>query len=204
MKIHDVDQNTEEWLRLRMGRVTASELDNIISPTWEIRKGKMPQTYLHSKAAEAYIGKPDLGFQSWETEQGQLLEMESRKWYCFQFSKERLRQVGFVEGDDGRSGCSPDGLIGDDGGLELKNPQQKAHVGYLLGGTLPAEYAAQVHGSMLITGRKWWRFVSYHRRLPKFILHVKRDEKICATIRDALAAFYKRFDEAMAKLREAE
>lgn len=203
MKIHDVEQGTDAWLRLRMGKVTASELGNLISPTLEIRKWstEMPRTYLAAKVGEAFEGTPDIEGGSWETEQGQLMEMESRKWYAF-WSGERVRQVGFIEGDDGRCGCSPDGLIGEDGGLELKNPQRKAHTGYILNGGLPKDYAVQVHASMYITGRKWWRFVSY-RRKSKFVLTVERDEKICATIAEALAGFYAKFDAAMKQLREA-
>jgi hypothetical protein len=201
VKIHDVEQGSDAWLRLRMGKVTASELGNLISPTWEIRTGDMPKSYLAAKVGEAFEGTPDIEGGSWETEQGQLMEMESRKWYAFS-SGDRVKQVGFIEGDDGRCGCSPDGLIGEDGGLELKCPQRKAHTGYILNGVLPKEYAVQVHANMYVTGRKWWRFVSY-RRKSKFVLTVERDEEKCAIIAKALAAFYKRYDEAMHKQREA-
>lgn len=199
MKIHtDIVQGTAEWLKIRAGKVTASEIDALISPTLQIRKGDGVQTYLYQKVAELKTG-PLPGFHSWEAEEGQMLEDEARKWFAFQ-SNERLHDAGFVEHDDGRCGCSPDALIGEDGGLELKAPQPVNHVRYLLDGILPKEYAAQVHMSLYVTGRKWWKFVSYRRKFPAFVLTVERDEKICATIAEALAGFYARLDEARNKL----
>lgn len=202
MKIHDVAQGELDWLRLRCGRVTASELDNLLTPKFELRTGEGVKTYLYRKVAEGFRGEPLPGFTSFATEQGQELEDEARKWYVFQ-SDERVRGVGFCEGDDGRCGCSPDALIGEDGGLELKCPEPTNHVRYLMEGTLPKDYAAQVHMSMFVTGRKWWNFVSYRRRFPKFVLRVERDEKINAKIQEALTGFYAKYDEAMKKLKEA-
>lgn len=208
MKIHACIQGDADWRLLRIGRVTASALDAIVTPQFAIRKGETPYTYLCRKLAEKFKGRPldDEDFATYDTEQGQMLEDEARKLYCFSYKPkgERLIDAGFVEHDDGRFGCSPDALIGETSGLEIKAPKFKTHVKYLLNGTLPDEYAAQVHGSIYATGRPSWVFMSYARGFPPFVLTVKRDEKICATIGEALAAFYKRFDEAMAKLREAE
>jgi len=106
----------------------------------------------------------------------------------------------FVEHDDGRCGCSPDGLIGDDGGLEIKAPQPTNHVKYLLDGTLPKDYAVQVYFSLYATGRAWWKFVSYRRKFPPFVLTVDRDEAIMAKIGKVLADFYAKFDAAFERL----
>lgn len=201
MKIHDCTQGDLEWYKLRAGKVTASEADALLTPLFKISEGAGVYTYLCSKVAEA-VGGALPSFYSWETEQGQILEDEARKWYSFEFDEE-VKNVGFCESDDGRSGCSPDALIGDDGGLELKCPQPTNHVRYLLDGVLPKDYAVQVHFSMFVTGRLWWRFVSYHRKFPPFVLRVDRDEKIQGQIKSALDAFYKRYDEAIAKLKSA-
>lgn len=201
MKIHDCAQGELEWMKLRAGKVTASEASSLLTPLFKIKEGDGPFTYLCTKIGETF-GEIMPQFSSWETEHGQILEDEARKWYAFQFN-ERLHNVGFCESDDGRSGCSPDALIGDDGGLELKAPQHTNHVRYLLDGILPKDYAVQVHFSMFVTGRKSWTFASYHRKLPPFVLRVERDEKICATIAEALAGFYKKFDAALAKLKAA-
>lgn len=199
MKIHNVTQGEGDWLKVRAGKVTASEIDALVSPTFEIRKGAQVHTLVCQKVAETLNGGPLPGFTSWQTEEGQMMEDESRKWFAFA-SDEKLIDAGFCEHDDGRCGCSPDSLIGEDGGLELKNPQHVNHVRYLLDGTLPKDYAAQVHMSLYVTGRKWWKFVSYRRKFPPFVITVERDEKICAIIAEALAGFYAKMDDALQRL----
>lgn len=202
MKIHtDIEQGTAQWLALRAGKVTASEIDALLTPLFKIKEGEGPETYLDCKIGEAWTpGEVDPGFTSFATEQGQILEDEARKWYAFEFN-ERLHDVGFCEHDDGRCGCSPDALIGEYGGLEIKCPARHTHVRYLRKQTLPKEYAAQVHMSLYVTGRKWWKFVSYRRRFPALVLTIERDEAICAKIHEALTGFYERFDAEMSKLR---
>jgi hypothetical protein len=200
MKIYTCAQGEQEWLTARVGKVTASEADQLLTPEFEIRKGEMPKTYLARKLAEHVLGRPLEGFSSFETEQGQILELEARSWFNFEFDH-KVRQVGFIEYDDGRCGCSPDALLDDDGGLELKAPQPTNHVRYLLDGTLPKDYAVQVHFSLYVTGRPWWSFVSYRRKFRPFVLRVERDEKIIAKIGECLSAFYERFDAALQKLK---
>lgn len=203
MKIHPVLQGDAAWLRLRLGRVTASDMDRLVTPEFKLRTGEMPHTYLCEKLAEAWIGNPIAQFSTWETEQGQILEDEARRWYAFEFDDHKVQNVGFIEGDDSRCGCSPDALLGDDGGLELKCCQYTAHLKHFLAGTLPKDYAAQVHMSLYVTGRPWWRFVSYRRGFPPFVRTVERDEKIMATIAEALTSFYEKFDAAFDRLNEA-
>lgn len=204
MKIYtDIEQGTAEWLAIRAGKVTASELKNILTPKFAIKEGEMPLTYLYKKVAEGFRGKPleDEDFSSFHTENGQMLEDEARKFFCWNFDTDKLTDAGFVEHDDGRFGCSPDALIGDDSGLEIKCPMSKTHVKYLLQGKVPDDYMTQVHGSIYATGRKSWRFMSYARKFQPFVLTVHRDEAICAKIQTALAGFYKQYDAAMAKLK---
>jgi len=197
MKIHECTQGQSEWLNARLCKVTASEAGEILTPEFEIRKGETPKTYLAKKLAEKALNRPIDGFSTFATENGEILEMEARAWFALEHDQYTVRQVGFIEGDDGRCGCSPDALLDEDGGLELKCPQPTNHVKYLLEGTLPKDYAVQVHFSMFVTGRPYWMFVSYRRKLPPFVLRVERDEAIMAKIQAALTAFYARFDEAM-------
>ncbi len=205
MKIYNCAQGEAEWALLRLGKVTASGLGQIVDSNFERRTGAMPFTYLCSRVAEAYRGKPiaEEAFTSRATEEGQLLEEEARRACCFMFDQQQIRNVGFCLHDDGRFGCSPDALVGDDSGLEIKAPYTKTQVGYLLKGKLPIEYSAQVHGSMYATGAKSWRFFSYSRSLPPFTLLVQRDEAIMKKIADALAHFYAQFDKALATLKAA-
>ncbi len=181
MKIHEVEQGSFEWSALRAGIVTASELDALVSPTWEIRKGEGPKTYLARKVAiETY--------QSFDMEQGAVIESEARNWFELSYDV-AIKRVGFITTDCGRFGCSPDGLLGDDKGLELKCPAIHTHAAYLLRGEVPKDYLAQVHGGMFATDFNEWKFVSYRRHFPNLVLTVKRDASIQAIIAEALTKF---------------
>ena len=113
MKILEVKQGTEEWLDARLGLVTASELDALITPGWKVKdiESAGPTTYLYRKIAEAWLCKPVNTFGSFATEQGQLLEPEARPWFELAHDCEVSTKAGFIVGEDGRCGCSPDGLI---------------------------------------------------------------------------------------------
>lgn len=200
MKIHDCVQGEGDWALVRAGKVTASDADNILTPEFKARTGDTPKRYLYQKIAERLRKGPVVQFSTYETEFGQMLEDEARAWFHFNHEHE-MKTVGFCEQDDGTCGCSPDALLDEDGGLELKCPQSTNHVKYLVEGILPKDYAVQVHFSMYVTGRAWWYFVSYHRPpFPKFVLKVQRDEAICAKIHETVAAFNGDLNAAMEKL----
>lgn len=193
MIIHPEPQGSVEWLLKRAGLPTASEFDQLVTPDFKIRTGETPRTYLAKKVSERWQGGPLVEFNTFDMEQGNILENEAKPWYALEYNQE-IQSVGLITTDDGRIGCSPDGLIGADSGIEIKCPQVYTHVRYLLNGGLPKEYAAQVHGSMFVTGRSEWKFVSYRRRFPALVLTVERDEKIQSVIRDALEVFLSSLD----------
>ncbi len=232
MKIHSVEQNSLEWTKLHFGIPTSSGLDNLITPEFALRKGELPKTYVYKKVAEKLQGRPliDLSVSSFMLEQGMIIEEEARPWYALEYDK-KIKQVGFIAADDGRFGCSPDGLIqteysvgetigargyafvdgiGYDCGLEIKSPAAHTHVKYLCMGVLPKEYVCQVYGSMFATGFKKWIFVSYRRGLPALVLEIPRDEKAMAAIALAIDSFHTEFDRAynriqnITKLRDLE
>ncbi len=202
MKIYDCAQGSLEWTKLHFGIPTASGLDNLITPEFELRKGELPKTYVYKKVAEKLQGRPliDLGASSFAMDQGMIVEEEARPWYALEYDK-KIKQVGFITTDDGRFGCSPDGLIlNDDCGLEIKSPAAHTHCKYLCMGVLPKEYAAQVYGSMFVTGFKKWIFVSYRRGFPALVLEIHRDEKAMSMIRAAINQFHAEFDRAIARI----
>ncbi len=207
MKIHDCAQGTLEWTKLHFGIPTASGLDNLLTPEFELRKGELPKTYVFKKVAEKLQGRPliDLGASSFMLEQGMIIEEEARPWYALEYDK-KIRQVGFITTDDGRFGCSPDGIIEDSGtpdndcGLEIKSPAAHTHCKYLCMGVLPKEYVAQVYGSMFVTGFQKWIFVSYRRGFPALVLEIYRDERAMSMIRAAINQFHGDFDRAMDRI----
>jgi len=199
MKIHACAQNTSEWMALHVGIPTASGFGNLVTPKFEIRKGEMPKTYVYSKAAEKWRKRPLIGVTGgFDLEQGMIVEEEARPFYELETGR-KVTEVGFITSDDERCGCSPDGLL-EVGGIEIKCPAAHTHVKYLVNGALPDEYAAQVFGSMFVTGAPEWQFMSYRRNFPPLILTIKRDEAIMEKIGQALELFYKAFEEAMKKI----
>ena len=197
---HAVPQGSEAWLLLRRGKPTASEFHNLVTPEFKIRTGQTPQSYIYAKAAEMFCGiTQEDQANSWAMQQGTMLESEAIPYYELVHDV-KVRRVGFVTTDNCRIGCSPDGLIGEDGGIEIKSPQPPKHVQNLMEGIVPKEYLPQIHGSMFVTGRPWWIFMSYSRKFPPLIVCVERDERIQAVLREALDGFLARFDETMAKI----
>lgn len=200
MKIIDVKQGTEEWLRYRAGIPTASEFDQLISPgKWEIREGEMAKKYLGLKLAEWWLNGPLPGATFWNSEQGHLLEAEARPTFTIETGI-RVVPVGFVTTDDGLVGCSPDGLIGDYSGLECKAPEAHTHTAYLVAGKLPPEYTVQVQGAMYVTGRQVWYFYSYRRGFPNLCLEVAADPLCQEIIQTALEKFLGKFNQAKGRL----
>jgi hypothetical protein len=100
-----------------------------------------------------------------------------------------VERPGFCIREDVPVGCSPDGFLGDDMGLEIKCPLAHTHVGYLIDGRIPAMYVPQVQGSMWVTGRPRWTFFSYHPDLDPLIVVVQRDEEFHAALEKYLTKF---------------
>lgn len=191
------------WYWLRMGIPTASNFDRIITPA----RGALStgiDGYIAELIAELATGIP-VGVESYTSrsmEHGIDTEAEARGWYGFDTGHD-VEEVGFITTDDGHFGCSPDGLVGDDGGLELKCPEAKTHVGYMLdNAALLAAYKCQVHGSLVVTGRSWWDIVSYCRNMEPVVVRVEPDD-FTSKMSVALSEFRIRFEEAVARFEDA-
>lgn len=198
MRIIDCQQGTPEWWEARRGIPTASRFDSIITPK-TAKPSAQAWPYICELIADRVLGTP-MGVESYTSramQDGIDCEPEARAWYALERDVE-VRQVGFCVMDDGAAGCSPDGLIGDDGGLELKCPLAKTHVGYLLDGVLPTEYKCQVYASLVVTGRAWWDFASYCLGFPPLVVRVTPDD-FTAALRGALDAFTGQYREATAR-----
>lgn len=199
---HPVEQQSVDWAIARSGIPTASELGNLLTPEFAIRKGEMPKSYLMKKLAESWYGGPLASFNTVDMEIGKILENQAIPTYEL-LHDVKIQRTGLITTDDGGFGCSPDGLIGEDGGIEIKCPAPQTHIKYLIGGKLPDDYAPQVHGAMFVTGYKWWKFMSYCPGLPEFLITVHRDEKIAEIIDEVLGQFWEAFEFGMNKLIEA-
>lgn len=201
MKIFDCEQGTTEWALLRRGVITASEIGALVTPLFKARTGEGVETYLAEKLCEQLIGwLPDEIF-SYAIEQGHLNQTTALPWYNFAHDKE-ARVVGFCLSDCGKYGCSPDGLVSDEGGLEIKSPRPPMHMKTYLRQAVPDEYIPQIHFSMFVTGRPWWDFLSFSRQgLPNVLIRVQRDEAIIVKLKAALDPFLERLAREYDKLK---
>lgn len=179
---HYCEQRSEEWERLHLGKITASEFSKIITPLG--KESKQWTNYVHRLMAERVLKRQvdfSIAGSKW-MDRGQELEPEAVADYEIMESVE-TKQVGFVIADDGWAGCSPDRLVGDDGLLELKCPAPQTMVNYLLTGEVEDEYKPQLQGQLFITQRKWVDIFAYHPEFPRRIIRVFPDPvyQLCIT-----------------------
>ena len=175
----DIEQGSDEWLEIRRGVITASVMGQLITPATIKPASNDTSRGLHAQlAAERITGQSDIVFVNADMMRGTLHEPIARDKYA-EHNKVDVQQVGFVIRDDWgvQIGASPDGLVGDDGGIEIKCPRAKAHIQTILSGEVPAANMAQVQTTLLVTGREWWDFVSFCAGLPMFTKRVTLDPK---------------------------
>jgi hypothetical protein len=198
VKIIPCKQGTIEWWEARRGIPTASNFHKLLTAK-TLKPSAQADDYICELIADiCRLAPPDEAelYTSRAMYNGMLVEPQARRWYELMRDCD-VTEVGFCVSECGRFGCSPDGLCGEQGGLELKCPTLKTHIGYLLaGGGLPDDYRAQVHGSLIISGREWWDFVSYAPGLQPILVRVEPDD-YTIKLRAAMEAFYPRFQDSL-------
>lgn len=194
LTILNFEQGSPEWLAARCGLPTASCFGTILAKG----EGKTRKTYLHKLAGEVITGQPADSYNNAHMERGHEMEAEARALYEFENEVE-VEQVGLIV--NGRKGCSPDGLVGTNGGLEIKTKLPHLMVEAILRGTLPPEHKAQVQGSLWVSEREWWDFVAYWPGLPPLKVRAYREEPYIRQISDAVDAFNEELDATVAKVR---
>lgn len=198
MKIVECQQNTPPWFAARCGIPTASCFDRIVTSTGEASKQRTK--YLYQLAGERISGQTEDPYQSASMARGKEMEEEAKNLYLMT-SDEEFQSVGFCLADgEFKYGASPDGLIGNDGGLEIKCPNLSTHVGYLLKKSVPTDYFQQVQGNLLITGRKWWDFVSYFPGIRPHIIRAYPDTVFLNILRQELGRFCNELEQTVKKL----
>lgn len=189
MIIHDVAQGSDEWFALRAGIPTASEFAKLVTSTGT--PSKSLGGYARTLAGEAYAGKP---LDPWEgnrhTERGKELEEPALDLYGFA-NGVSVEKVGFVMDDAKTMGCSPDGLIGDDGMAEIKCLKMENHIKTIMDyqdrRKTPPDYIQQTQGQMMICERQWCDLVFYHPDLPMLVIRQHPDLHIQDAIRAGIA-----------------
>ena len=184
---HDVDQGSEAWVALRLGRPTASQFHRIITPK-TLALSRQRHQYMAELIVERDTGRPyDTDSLGWMG-RGSEMEAEARRWYEFETGRE-VSQTGFVTLDNGTAGGSPDGLVMLDGLIEIKCRSARRHVEHLLGSAGDFASVTQVQGLMWITGRAWCDVVGYCPGQPGIIERVERNDETIAAITLAVYDF---------------
>lgn len=194
IRIFDFDQGSEDWATARAGIPTASRFSDVLAKG----EGKTRGKYLRELAGEIITGEVSEGFSNAHMERGVEMEDEARDLYAFMRDASPQR-VGFIR--NGQKGCSPDSLLGDKGGLEIKTALPHIQIERLQRGELPSEHKAQVQGCMWVSEREWWDFVSYWPKLPPLIVRVYRDEAYIAQLAKAIDAFNEELEALVASIR---
>lgn len=197
--IRGIEQGSQDWLNLRAGVVTASNFSAVIS------KGQMRKTYMMKLAAERLTGQLGDNFTNSAMEWGTEHEPQARANYEFE-TFNSVEEVTFVKVSDW-VGVSPDGLIGDDGMLEIKCPNTNTHIETVIANKMPTKHKPQVQGQLWAAQRQWCDFVSFDPRLPTnqlFITRVERDEKYINELKQAIDTFVNELQEVVARFSNKE
>jgi len=200
VRIIDCIQGSDEWFALRAGRATASEFSSILAKG----QGKSRASYLRKVAAERLTGKPSPeGFKGAYLDRGHELEPFARAAYETAKSV-MVDQVGLILHDDLMVAGSPDFLVGDEGGGEIKCVIPTAQMDTILAGGYPSEHKAQIQGNIWISGRKWWDFVSYCPEMPPhlqlYTFKVERDPDYIAVLEKEVRLFLAEVDALLGRL----
>ena len=180
MKIHNFEQRTEDWYNIRKGKMTASNADTIIA------NGKGLETYIYNLMAEYYSSAEKESYINADMQRGIDLEPEARLEFEF-YTDLDVQEVGFIEYNE-FIGVSPDGLIGDDGLIEIKCPNDSVYFKLLLSDNIKPEYIAQMQMQMYVTDRQYCYFVSYNPNFEKslYIKKINRDEEMIEKLKKGL------------------
>lgn len=199
-----MDQRSDEWFQARLGKVTASKINDILAKT-KSGYSTSRSNYLIQLVSERLTGQKTDTYINTAMQHGIDTEDEARSAYIFAHAN--VIEEGFVDHPSiPMTGASPDGLVGDDGLIEIKCPLPTTHTQTLMSEEAPKKYINQMMWQMACTGRKWCDFVSYCPSFPEnlklFVKRVERDDKLIAELEKSVIEFLKEVETTVDKLKE--
>jgi putative phage-type endonuclease len=199
-----IEQGSPEWFAARIGKVTASKLNDVMATLKSGGEAATRKNYRAQLIAERLTGTKMESFTNAAMQWGTDNEPIARAMYEIKTGND-VAQVGIIDHSFiPMTAASPDGLIGNDGLIEIKCPNTATHIDYLLAGVAPSDYHSQMLWQMECTGRDWCDFVSFDPRLPEdlqlFIVRFNRDEKRLAEMRIGVEKFLSEVSEIIEKL----
>lgn len=198
-----LEQGSEAWKQARLGKVTASRIADMLAKT-KTGWGASRSNYRAQIVAERLTGKPGDSYTNAAMEWGNEKEAEAREVYQLITGSEVVAVGVVLHPEITMALASPDGLVGDDGLVEIKCPNTATHIETLLAEAVPGEYVFQMQFQMACTGRKWCDFVSFDPRMPgdmqTFIARVHRDDEMIAMIEREAIVFLAEVDQTIEQL----
>lgn len=187
--LDNIEQGSDEWLAARCGIVTASTVGKLLTPTLKVADNDTSRGLTATLAAERITGWVEETAVTNDMWRGIQCEPIARDLYSEHFAE--VDEIGFLrlDGDGWTLGYSPDGLVGDDGLLEIKSPRAKTHLNTILSDEVPAHYMPQLQAGLLVSDRAWIDFVSFHAGMPLYRKRVEPDPAWHAAIEAACQMF---------------
>jgi hypothetical protein len=180
----DLEQGSDEWLKARLGILTASNFDQLLTPA-KMQRSASADAYENWLVSEIISGKVQQFYKNEAMQAGNDNEPLAIAYYQ-ELNDTIVAGVGFITDDLGRYGCSPDGLVGDDGMLEVKCPQANTMIDYLLlnadGKPFASKYYSQVQGQLWVAERKWCDRFIWHGDLGHLQTRIERNEEFIARL----------------------
>lgn len=200
--IKDIEQGSDEWLALRLGKVTASRMKDLLTNGRGGKPSKTAESYMYELIAEKLTGQSKAFFENNAMKWGTETEPQARLVYELENNVE-VEEVAFIELNE-FVGMSPDGLVGDDGLLEIKCPTTTTQLKRALSDSYSADYKAQIQMQLWVSDRKWCDFVSYDPRLSCSACYLQervyRDEDFIADMKTKTESFIEEMKEIINQL----
>jgi len=196
-------QGSDAWFAERCGKVTASRVADVVAKT-KIGWGASRANYMAQLIAERLTGTVADSYSNAAMQHGINTEPDARAAYEFRYDVDVV-EVGFVNHPIiGLTGASPDGLVGEDGLVEIKCPNTATHIDTLLWQKVPAKYITQMQWQMACTERQWCDFVSYDPRMPEsmrfFCACIERNDNLIEELEEAVVLFIEELNGKQAEL----
>mgnify|MGYP003656577790 CR=1 FL=1 len=195
---HEIEQGTPEWHELRRGVLTSTAIKTLITPTGKLADNDKTRAHVYEVAAQRITGRTEDTFMSFDMMRGHTEEILARDLYARHYSP--VSECGFITNNvlGFLVGYSPDGLVGEDGLIEIKSAKAKIQVERITNGGMPNEHYAQVQTGLWVTGRQWCDFISYSNGMKMMVVRVEADPDYHALIEQAAAQFEAKVNDVIA------
>lgn len=205
--LNEIEQRSDEWFKIRLGKVTASRISDVMAKT-KSGYSASRQNYMAQLICERLTETPTESYTNAAMQRGTELEPVAREIYILNQFDVTVNEVGFIPHPTiENAGASPDGLVNDDGLIEIKCPNTWTHIEFMQSLKPKREYILQMQWQMMCTGRRWCDFVSYDDRLPDNLsykcVRINYDENLAQEIEAEVIKFLQELDDRIKQIEAA-